>query len=295
MNSSRVAPSWQDNPGVSSGADVVGVESLQAEVRQITVALRHLTRRLEDLHEVDGEAAATEEQQILRLPSVRETASGEGGTRRKSRYSGHVFLFLSLMSYLLIHPFIDGLSCQDAVLNLVLSIVLVASVFATRHGRWRAALGLVLGIPPLVMSWYHIVADAAVLHLTSDVLRIIFNLCIIYWLLCYILKARCVSRDVILAAVSTYVLIGSCFGGIYDVVNRLQPGAFAFNVPPLDCMSASHFLFFSLVTLTTVGYGDITPLTPLSRSLAGLEAMIGVLFLAVLISRLVSLYDREAV
>lgn len=289
MNSSRVVPSWQSDSEQTQDAET-NVASLQAEVRQITLALRHLTRRLEDLHDVDE--AGPEEQQILRLPNVEETPAAP---RRRRRYSGQIFLFGSLMSYLLVHPLIDGLTNQDIILNVVLSIVLVASVFATRHGGWRAAFALVLGIPPMVMSWYHLVASATTLHLSSDLLRIIFNLCIIYWLLCYILKARQVSRDVILAAISAYLLIGCCFGGIYDVVNRLQPGAFAFNVPPLDCMSESHFLFFSLVTLTTVGYGDITPLTPLSRSLASLEAMIGVLYLAILISRLVSLYDREAV
>ena len=79
------------------------------------------------------------------------------------------------------------------------------------------------------------------------------------------------------------------------LVSRLNPGAFAFNVgtPSVHPVSQFEAYYFSFVTLSTVGYGDITPLSHGARTLAMMEAMTGTLYMAVLISRLVALYSSQ--
>ena len=93
-------------------------------------------------------------------------------------------------------------------------------------------------------------------------------------------------------AVALYLILGLLFAHLFSMVNALVPGAFA-NVPRgLNAHAVfyrGHLLYFSFVTLTSIGYGDIVPLHPVARSVASLEAVIGQLFPATLLARLVSL------
>ena len=98
-------------------------------------------------------------------------------------------------------------------------------------------------------------------------------------------------------AIAAYLLIGLIFAGAYELVGALAPGAFLRNGAPMAAHAlGGDFVFFSFVTLTTTGYGDMVPVHPVARSLALLEAITGQLFLAVVLARLVSLEiaDRGA-
>jgi voltage-gated potassium channel Kch len=95
-------------------------------------------------------------------------------------------------------------------------------------------------------------------------------------------------------AIVTYLLIGLVFSLAYSLIDALVPGSFAVAgsaTTPVagGAESDLRWVYYSLVTLTTLGYGDITPISELARRLAVLEALIGQLFVAVLIARLVSL------
>src|SRR5262249_35785514 len=91
-------------------------------------------------------------------------------------------------------------------------------------------------------------------------------------------------------AVVVYLLVGVAWAAAYEIIYRSWPGAFQFaSRSPDDLRHAHGLLYYSLVTLTTVGYGDITPVHPLARSLAMAEALIGQLYPAILIARLVSM------
>jgi len=101
-----------------------------------------------------------------------------------------------------------------------------------------------------------------------------------------------VDLEVVLGALCAYLFIGAYFAFLYDVMARLSESPF-FAQPGAD--SKLNYLYFSFVTLTTMGYGDITPVSPIARMLAILEAVTGVLYLSVLVARLVTLYTgRQA-
>ena len=87
-----------------------------------------------------------------------------------------------------------------------------------------------------------------------------------------------------------YLLIGTTFAGLYGTVGLLAPHAFS-GMPPREDGPAviAHVLYFSFATLTSVGYGDIIPMHPVTRGLSNLEAVIGQLFPATLIARIVTL------
>jgi hypothetical protein len=87
--------------------------------------------------------------------------------------------------------------------------------------------------------------------------------------------------------VAAYLLLGVAWAQAYSLVALLRPGAFSGAAAAGD--GGRAFLYFSFVTLTTVGYGDVLPVHPAARSLAMLEAVTGPLYLAILLARLVSL------
>jgi voltage-gated potassium channel Kch len=105
-----------------------------------------------------------------------------------------------------------------------------------------------------------------------------------------IFRAGHVTVHRISGAVAAYLLIGLVFAFTYDSIETLAPGSFAFaNEGARNLGLNDPMAYFSFVTLTTVGYGDVTPLTPLTQSLTNIEALIGQLFPAILIARLVAI------
>jgi hypothetical protein len=115
-------------------------------------------------------------------------------------------------------------------------------------------------------------------------------------LLRYIFVSRRVNRDILYAAVTVYILIGAIYVPVYGIIENTTfslTGAGAFRdalIPAGQPVPWQSFLYYSYVTLTTMGYGDILPATMWARSAAISEAVIGVLYTAIIVSRLVALY-----
>ena len=109
----------------------------------------------------------------------------------------------------------------------------------------------------------------------------------------YIFMAKTVTRDVLYAAISIYLLLGAIFVPIYGFVETLWPGSFIDGAMPDRSVTWQQFIYYSYVTLTTMGYGDMLPISWWARSIASMEAVIGVLYLAIMMARLVGLYAHE--
>jgi len=112
-------------------------------------------------------------------------------------------------------------------------------------------------------------------------------------LLHFILCAPVVNVEVLCASIAAYLMLGLMWTMAYWLVDQLTPGgAFAFNTNTgKQSMKGFNAFYFSFITLSTVGYGDITPVSRIARWLAAMEAMTGLLYMTVLIARLVSLYS----
>ena len=122
-------------------------------------------------------------------------------------------------------------------------------------------------------------------------LRMGVTLCITVAVGQAVLQARRVTRHQLLGAVVVYLNLALLFMGAYIMIDALFLHAFANSAR--ENVRPGELLYFSLTTLTSTGYGDILPVHPLARSLANLEAVVGQLFLAVLLGRLVSLNSTE--
>lgn len=153
---------------------------------------------------------------------------------------------------------------------LVFAMVLLAIDFASGwSGRW-------LVIPSL--------------GIIELILNALFVATLIFVMLARSLRSGRVTVHRISGAVAAYLLAGLLFAQAFALVEHFDPGSFA-AASGVQGSSGdwSGFLYFSMVTLATLGYGDITPLHPAARSLATLEAFLGQLYPAILISRLVAL------
>lgn len=126
-----------------------------------------------------------------------------------------------------------------------------------------------------------------------------FQVMVAYVLTLYLFQVRRVTRDAIYAACAVYLLIGAVFVPIYGVIETLTrtiEGTHAFAEAGIgleDIFPWQDFIYYSYSTLTTLGYGDILPVTQAARAAAALEAIIGVLYMAIVIARLVGLYSAE--
>jgi hypothetical protein len=102
-----------------------------------------------------------------------------------------------------------------------------------------------------------------------------------------------VDSNRVVGAVCLYLLIGLMFGITYNILEVMLPGSFS-NLPEKPENVASAFFYFSYVTLTTLGYGDITPLRPLARTITYLEAIVGIFYMAIMIGSMIGLLLNRA-
>jgi len=125
------------------------------------------------------------------------------------------------------------------------------------------------------------------------VAAILFVVFVVWNLLRFVLNASYISTNVLCAGISAFLLLGLAWTFGYWLVAELSPNAFSFNVAADAGANIDGFngLYFSLITLCTVGYGDITPVSRVARMLAAMEALTGLLYVAVLIARLVAIHS----
>ncbi len=210
------------------------------------------------------------------------------------RFSTAEFL-VALVLLLIGAPIVDKMPHGRSIETVLLTLVLVSGVLAVGRSRRTLVWAAVLVAPAVVGRWMnHFLPELAPAEI-SLVAGLVFVVFLVVQFLRFILRAPRVNAEVMYAGISVYLLLGLSWMFAYQLVARLVPGAFAFSTGPASGQTMDGFTayYFSFVTLTTVGYGDITPVTNGARALAAMEAMTGTLYVAVLISRLVALYSSQ--
>jgi hypothetical protein len=201
------------------------------------------------------------------------------------------FLLVSLLLFLIVHPFLEAKG-PVPVTGIFLSAVMVAGIYSVVNDRRFLIVALVLAAPALISRWLLHFSPVPWLVIADFVFDILFFSFNTYAILSYILRKRAVTADMIYGAACAYLLLGVVWGLIFGLLEFVQPGSFAIT-GTVD-MEAQDLvvtmLYYSFVTLTTLGYGDLVPVTPPARSLSFLEAVLGQLYLAILIARLVGMH-----
>lgn len=210
------------------------------------------------------------------------------------RFSTAEFL-VALVLLLIGAPIVDKIPHGRSIETVLLTLVLVSGVLAVGRSRRTLVWAAVLVVPAVVGRWLnHFLPELAPAEI-SLVAGLVFVIFLVVQFLRFILRAPQVNAEVMYAGISVYLLLGLSWMFAYQLVARLVPDSFAFSTGPASSRAMDGFTayYFSFVTLTTVGYGDITPVSNGARALAAMEAMTGTLYVAVLISRLVALYSSQ--
>lgn len=219
--------------------------------------------------------------------SLRERMRGGQGVVRFST----AYLLGAILLFIGAAPFVDRYAAATVLDEVVATLVLACAVIAVGARRRTLILSIVIAFPALAGQWLHQAwPDAFPWEIVLSA-SLLFTAFIIVCLFRFIFSAPRVDAEVLCAAVAGYLLIGILWSYVFALEERCLPGSFAFNAGPDASRAMQGFtpLYFSFVTLTTVGYGNIAPTNDVARLLAILEAIVGVFYLAILISRLVSL------
>jgi voltage-gated potassium channel len=211
-----------------------------------------------------------------------------------ARFSARQFL-LFLVFFFVSAPFVEKLPHGDFIDGGLLTLVLVSGVLAVGSDRKTLWLAGILVAPVIIGRWMNQFHPGLVAHEIFIVAGLVFIVFLIAHLLRFILRAPRVTSEVLCAGISTYLLLGMLWMFAYLLVAELVPGAFSFSTGPesSQALSAFNAYYFSFITLCTVGYGDVVPVSHVARMLATMEAITGTLFMAVLIARLVALYSTR--
>src|SRR5215813_233436 len=199
----------------------------------------------------------------------------------------YALLFYSLLLTIAASPLLASIGFDTDLIDWFLAVNLLAAVIPISGFNERQLL-LIIVIAALILRIATGWLNQATLAAASRMIWTVVALIAAGGALSFAFRARSIDREHVYAALSAYLLAGVFFGSFYWGLEQIQPGSFALT----GDFSPSSAIYFSFVTLTTLGYGDIVPRTEVARGLAVVEGVGGQLFLAVLIARLVSVYAR---
>ncbi len=203
-----------------------------------------------------------------------------------SRPFGYSSLMLTLLAMEFIGPLMADSDLEGLVLGVLVVMVAGSTIYAAGDSHFRRVLLVLLAVALVVSHFMRALVDAPPWTMAYEVIGVVMFSYVSLLLLSKILSVRSdVSGELIAGAVAVYLLLGAIFAYLFALVETVTPGSF------LDAHSqALNFHYYSMVTLTTLGYGDIVPVTPVARGLGAFEAVLGQLYLTVLIARLVGMH-----
>jgi Ion channel len=215
-----------------------------------------------------------------------------------NRLAGHRFflLFLYLLAALIIYPYVEGGGYGYLAFRLLGSVGILLTVYAISLRHTLFIIALLLALPALLQRMLLPRADAGVLSLLNIVLSFVFDVFVVVVIFRRVFTPSQPNSETVFGALSIYLLVGFSFASVYGMVATLQPKAFY-----LDPLSNTHlvpdrfdFIYYSFATMTSVGATGITAVSDQARSLSVIEAILGVLYLAVLIARLMGAYRHPS-
>ena len=206
--------------------------------------------------------------------------------------SRYAILFYALLLTLLLMPAATTIGLPTVVIKFLLAASLLAAIMpnatpATRNLLLAATLGLVAA--GLATQYGYLPVNSGLVLVLGGLIGLLAAA----GTLRFTIRSEVVDGETIYAALSTYLLAGLFFGQIYWAVESLRPG----SLTGPDPMSEITAIYYSFVTLATLGYGDFLPRTDLSRGIATFEVIGGQLFLAVMVARLIGAFggaDEDA-
>lgn len=212
-------------------------------------------------------------------------------------YRGPYFLLtVMLVVSAILYPVVTAI-LGDNVLRIINTGLLVAGLYAVSGIRWIFRVLAVVIAPLLVANWFvdpttpHALLDSA-----TTIAVQLFLLAVMVVVFVNVVTSRRVTADAIFGSIAVYLLFGIVMAMTFQLVDALTPGAVISGMAEQASGQGDRFydfVYFSFVTLTSVGYGDHAPLTSAARSIALFEGIVGQLYVAILVARLVGIHIAQ--
>lgn len=223
----------------------------------------------------------------------KEVGGGPSHLVTEARF-GFLLLMLSLIALQIIPAFLPS-DYVDRISAVMITIVLLAALYLVAYSRKELLIGLLMAVPILLSIWWLSGHDYALPPSLHFSLAAVYLSYIVVHIFRYVFETHKVSMDMMYAGVCIYLLLGMIWTMIYTLLEIHAPGSFKLGLEqPTVAVLQSQLNYFSYVTLATLGYGDIVPLSPMAQSLASLEAIVGQFYLAFVVARLVALQIMTA-
>lgn len=205
----------------------------------------------------------------------------------------HLWLLILLLAIFITSPFVVHYYYGPTILSTIAAAVLLSAAYAVGERRSFLIFGLSLSTISIILTFWLSAARSHWLIVTAHGCLVVLIGFFAVAILGYVLGSGKVTSDKIYAAICVYLLFGYGFAFVYSTIEEVEPGSFSSLIAsePHDLVSrVMQMRYFSFVTLTTVGYGDVVPHTQMARTMSLLEAMLGQFYLVALIGRLVGLH-----
>jgi Ion channel len=211
----------------------------------------------------------------------------------------------------MVRPLIGDGGIATGAFSSVLLLVLLFALYAIQvdelvgerttlllQRRRRSMIGWALAVPAIVGRLGLIFAPSPPLYLAATTLWLLLFVFITWHLLRGVLRQREITSETISMSISVYLLLGFTFGLFYILLHHVQPLALSLGSTPTPISNEQQafpiLIYFSLTTLSTIGFGDITPVTLQARYAAVAEGITGQFYLAILVARLVGMQMSQA-
>lgn len=205
------------------------------------------------------------------------------------RQPSAILLFAQLFS-LLLYPFLEGRSVQRSLFSVLGIGILGLVVLAVRSNKlWPTQVGIALAVPASVLLVIQAITGDDTLLPYSSALEAVLYFYAAGALVAYMLRDHEVTRDELFAVGATFTLLAWAFAYVYVVCQAIEPETFTAAVAPTAERSWMELLFMSFTTLSSTGLGDVIPVKSFGRGLVMIEQVVGLGFVAMVVSRLVGL------
>ena len=209
-----------------------------------------------------------------------------------STESGLTGLLIFILGYLIVLNSLSEFTFGRFLARLFFSLIIIAGVLATFRQRWLGLFFIFLAAASLGLNWVEELRPTVVLATLNAGLSLIYLGFLFALVVIQVFREGPVTGHRIRGAIVIYLLLGGIWAMLYQVVALTIPHAFRLpeGIAAGDADALQRLLtYFSYITLTTTGYGDITPIHPVARTLTMLEALVGQLYPAITLASLVSL------
>ena len=214
--------------------------------------------------------------------------------RQKFSENRFLILLVLILSTIVLTPFLDHFLKTKILMDIFLTLLFFSIIFAVKSKRSHLIIASILVLPLILSTWSIYFYDSTQISIFTRIFGAMFFGYAVIIILQMIARSTDVTRETIFAAVVAYLLIALMWAFFYMILEMVVPGSFSFPDKNIRA-ETMQFEYFSFITITTLGYGDITPLTNRASALTLLEAIIGQIYLVVLVAWLVGMYvSRKA-